>query len=301
MLKGGVRFDLPEQTASSTNRRDSEGKEESISSDTILVERRSSDTATWKRVETFCKTLSQANRNTCSPQILFDGTSLWHVVSKPSSRRLSSKGTLVDKSLASLLRERNLKTKDKRILSVILANSLLHFCESPWLEKDWSKEHISFFSTAVDALPDLRRPYLSTDFHDIVAEDDDDDDAIFRIHPNAGVLALGILLLEIEENSTIESKWEPDDLDEEGKPTVNTNFFTASKWLESIVDEVYQNSRKAVDACLKCDFYDPDAGKPSLDDPSFRQAVYENIVRPLEIELYHAYELTPYDLGLEKF
>jgi hypothetical protein len=203
----------------------------------------------------------------------------------------------VDRSLASLLRERRLKSKDKRILSVILANSLLHFCESPWLEKDWSKEHISFFSTAVDTVPDIRRPYLSTDFQDVVAGDSDD--ANSRLHPNAGVLALGILLLEMELDSTIESKWEPDFLDDEGQPNVNTNYFTASRLFESVADDVYRNSRKALDACLRCNFYDSDAGEPSLDNPNFRKAIYENIVQPLEVELYHAYGLTPDDLGLD--
>jgi hypothetical protein len=271
-------------------------------SGTIVSGRRAS-TAIRRKIEIFCHTLLQADRNLCSPQILFDEGCLWHVTSKQSARRssrtLSIEGNEVDTSLASLLRgERRFRPKEKRILSVILANSLLHFCESPWLSTEWSKEHISFFPSSKKGDLDIRRPYLSTNFQNMIPEDEEN--ALFRIHPNPSVLALGILLLEIELNLPIEDERGVEDHDEDGKPNVNTDYFAALRLFESNKsDDIYRNHRQAVYACLNCNFYEEETMEPSLDKPEFRQAVYDNIVRPLEQELHTAYELTPDDLGLD--
>ena len=128
---------------------------------------------------------------------------------------------------------------------------------------------------------------------------DDEADALFRIHPNPSVLALGILLLEIELDIPIESERNDGDHDEDGKPTINTDYFAALRLFESNKsDDIYRNHRQAVSACLNCNFYDEETMEPNLDNPEFRQAVYDNIVRPLEQELHTAYELTPDDLGL---
>ncbi|KAH7396718.1 hypothetical protein DE146DRAFT_632945 [Phaeosphaeria sp. MPI-PUGE-AT-0046c] len=268
---------------------------------TMKSGRRRASTTTRQKIQTLCQTLLQANRNLCSPQILFDGGCLWHISSKPSSLNaspaLSIQANEVDTSLASLLRgERKFRPKEKRILSVILANSLLQFCESPWLSKDWNKDHISFFPSSAKGGLDIQRPYLTTNFQEGGWEEEAD--ALYRVHPNASVLALGILLLEIELDTPIERERGAEDLDDEGMPTVNTDYFAALRLFEGISDDFYLNHRQAVAACLNCDFYDEETMRPSLDDPGFRQAVYNTIVRPLEQELLSAYDLTPDDLGL---
>lgn len=251
--------------------------------------------------KSLCQTALQANRNLSSPQILFDSGSLWHISSKPSGMNASTLSIEVneeDTSLASLLRsEAKFRLKEKRILSVILANSLLHFCESPWLSKTWSKDHILFFSSSTGSGPDILRPYLSTTFQ----ESDDlhmEADELYRVHPNASVLALGIMLLEIELDTPIERERSDEDFDEEGLPTVNTDHFAALRLFEGISDDLYLNSRQAIAACLNCDFYDEDTMQPSLDDYKFRQAVHNIIVRPLEQELLSAYDLTPDDINI---
>lgn len=299
----GVRFDI--DTASSPVDISDDAEVIAVSPTGITgptrTGRRRASTATRQKIKTLCQTLLQANRNLCSPQILFDGGCLWHVSSKPSSLSatpaLSIQANEVDTSLASLLRgERKFRLKEKRILSVILANSLLQFCESPWLSKEWNKNHISFFPSLETGGLDIQRPYLSTKFQETDVEEETD--ALYRVHPNASVLALGILLLEIELDTPIERERGAEDLDEEGMPTVNTDHFAALRLFEGISDDFYLNHRQAVAACLNCDFYDEESMEPSLDDPGFRQAVYNTIVRPLESELLSAYELTPDDLGL---
>lgn len=63
-------------------------------------------------------------------------------------------------------------------------------------------EHISFFYVPRDK-PDLQRPYLSTRFDKLQPEIVNTD--MNRFHQNPSILALGILLIEIELGRPIET------------------------------------------------------------------------------------------------
>ena len=66
-----------------------------------------------------------------------------------------------------LLRGANeLPLREKRMLALILAYSLLQLCGSPWLNETFSKEHISFFFKSENE-PDYERPYISTHFDEL--------------------------------------------------------------------------------------------------------------------------------------
>ncbi|KAF2117448.1 hypothetical protein BDV96DRAFT_598341 [Lophiotrema nucula] len=295
-----VRFDLKQETSSPIS-------EDAVSEDSVASPgtsnsfpgRRRASTATRKKVEKLCKTILQAERNLCTPQIMFDEGDLWHVTSNIS--RTAKKTDTEDVSLASLLASgRKLKKKEKLALPVILANSILHFCESPWLSEEWSKEHIHFFMTPGHKFDcDIYRPYLSPNFQrtDNQIEVTEDDEIVFRIHPSPSILALGILLLEIELDSTLDKHYTDDDL-VDGARNANTDYVTALRLFEQESDDIHIKYQNALSACLTCDFFDPDTMTPTLDDEQFRQAVFDNIVRPLEIELEAAYGLTPDTLGL---
>ncbi|KAF1815310.1 hypothetical protein P152DRAFT_479259 [Eremomyces bilateralis CBS 781.70] len=298
-----VRFHLDDQASMHSSTVTESPTSPSSSTPLIHSGRRRSIRFAQTKIEQLCEILALSYRHTNSPEILFDGSSLWHVTSRRPVRRQSLKQRLgmdqplIDTSLAILLSgERKFSLRDKKILSVTLAHSLLQFCEGPWLSKEWSKEHISFLHQGKDDLldPDLRRPYVSTLF--LENEIEETPDELYRTHPNPSVLALGILLLEIEFDSTIESKRQAEDYGDDGRPTINTDLFAASRLLNDVEEDVYINHKNAVSACLYCNFYDGDDF--SLDNPDFRQAVYDNIVAPLEDELYHAYKLTSDDIGL---
>lgn len=208
-------------------------------------------------------------------------------------------------SLASLLKNnRKLKMKEKRILPVILAHSLLLFCDSPWLSKDWGKEHIHFYSTSgrKDDF-DIRRPFLSTKFEDSEQENEEENDAKkdleFRVHPVPSILALGILLLEIELESCLEDHYTEDVL-VDGSWNVNTDYLTALKLFEDVSGSIYINHQRALSACLNHqEFFDFETEEMSWDNEQFRLAVYDRIVRPLELELHAAYELTLDDIAIQ--
>lgn len=124
------------------------------------------------------------------------------------------------------------------------------------------------------------------------------------MHPNPSVLALGILLLEIELKSTIEERGNQEGIETDFVTRSNANFFTAMRLIdrhsnEHILDNVPENIAQAIHACIKCDFVTY-GQTTSLDDEHFRGAVYREIVRPLEDELWHSFKhLKPEDIGLE--
>lgn len=246
-------------------------------------------------VGTICEVMKRAQSHKCCPHIQFDGEALSQA--KPSLNRNSIVGSEPAVTLDELLRGRKKFTlRERRILAVILANSLLHFCDSPWLSKEWSKKHVSFFYKAKDFL-DLKRPYLAIQFDE--PEPAEDPDEMFRLHPNSSILALGILLLEIEICATIESQRCPDDLSEDGTVNVNTDLTTALRLYEETVDNLFVDYRNAIRACLDCNFIEDPEQSTSLEDESFRQAVCEHIVAPIENELLRGFNIRPEDIGLE--
>jgi hypothetical protein len=248
--------------------------------------------------ESFHKDASYPIHPKCCTRWHFDGNTL--VKLQPTRDKLFVEVSHPGTSLADLLLEKRVFTlRERRILAVILAHSMLHFCESPWLSRHWDKKHLSFFkrTSKNGSQLDVQRPWISTHFEDATFSEDVDD--LYRIHKNPSVLALGILLLEIELRAGIEESTTEDDLSPTGEVDCNTSLFTAERLLESHRDDVYERFSKAIEACLKCDFVE-DGAPTSLDDDNFRQAVYENIVVPLEEELETGFGLKPEDLGLDK-
>ena len=244
-----------------------------------------------RRIQDICTLLEQGRYNGCCLRMVVDDEKLWHI--KSQSKQLSFIESLPSVSLKHLLHtSAKLPLREKRILAVILANSLLQLCESPWLGKEWNTEDISFFYRSTDQI-DLKRPYLSTCFQDL--QDNDDPNAMLRIHPNQSILSLGILLLEIQLGKSIESQRSSDDLIDGQTVNVNTDLTTALRLLENSVDDIYEDYRMAIQACLDCNFATADQAL-DLNNAEFREAVYKNIVAPLEQELYHGFKLSVKDL-----
>jgi len=273
----------------------------------------SSSNATGIRVDNFCETLLNGRTASCCPQLYFDDDAgvLYHMKSIRQSTYIEA--SQPTQSLANLLGgKREFNLKERRILAVILAHSMLHFCESPWMSREWNKEHITFFRKARDRREgidvfDLSRPWLSPSFDENACVGEDDVSQLYRIHPNPSVLALGILLLEIELNAGIEKYRDAEDaekLPQSFSSNSNADLFVAQRLIDPdsqdhVLDRLCDAYCKAINACLYCQFVEPGTST-SLDDEDFRQAVYANIVRPLEDELWHSFpKLTPESIGLE--
>lgn len=241
-------------------------------------------------VDSLCSLVKEPGARSISLGIEFEGGRLWRA--RPRRRSLCVEEQEAGVPLGSLFQDSAMKMslKEKRVLAVVIAHAVLNFCESPWLVGDWDKRHISFYgdSTGNGGI-DFTRPYLSTNFRDST-QAPNEQSVFLSLHRSPAILALGVLLLEIELCKPIESHWIEEDL-ENGEPNFNTNLTTAERLLTQSVDEIYESYRTAIEACLNCDFALL-LDDSSLENENFRQQVYEHIVAPLEEELWHGWRLT---------
>lgn len=105
-------------------------------------------------------------------------------------------------------------SKAKAKLAVVLAHSLLQLHESEWLCRNWGKEHILFLRNGgVTFVPSagfgLDRPYVSTGlFPSKAPYQGPPDNETFKntSHPIPSLMALGIVVLELHLNASIESR-----------------------------------------------------------------------------------------------
>lgn len=158
-----------------------------------------------------------------------------------------------------------LSLRFKKTMAVVLSQALLLF------NFKLNKDQIHFFEG------DDCQAY--TDLDGLLKAKEQDSD--HPVHGNAKVLSLAILLLELELENSIEAFYEPDFLDESGKPHVNTDFFTAMRVLESQSDYLSDSVREILSVCLTGNF-----------DGDFEDelhALYEKVVQPLEQELNYAF------------
>ena len=188
---------------------------------------------------------------------------------------------------------------DKKILAVHLAHSLLQLTEGPWIRKELRKENIWFIQRASDGLPDIWRPHLLAKFEPFNQEEEEDPQEWHRIHPFPGIVSFGILLLEIELETPIEKSLRRRDYLVDGQESINTNHSTALKVLEDHRREFCDNFRDVVKICLNHAFPWPEPYTDIIINPqqlvaaiqaedeelSFQNAVFKNIVMPLEKEL----------------
>ncbi|KAH7136154.1 hypothetical protein B0J11DRAFT_520039 [Dendryphion nanum] len=202
---------------------------------------------------------------------------LWRLRSQPRSLQILDR--IPATSLDSLIRGRtNISLRNKRRLALILSHSLLQYHDSEWLSSEWGKRHISFLYSAQDT-PDLERPYLSTCFdkcHTAAKPD------LTRFHRNPSILALGILLIEIELGKPIEQyRIATDDVN------VNTDMIVADRIALSM-NQCSEPYRQAIRACLDVPWVS--AGrKVSLEDEDTRDGLYRSVICPLEKELEYMF------------
>ncbi|KAK0664427.1 hypothetical protein DIS24_g728 [Lasiodiplodia hormozganensis] len=233
------------------------------------------------RIDSICAVVTKAHRSNVALDVVYESNRLWHRVRKRTSQ-ITNPCTLDH-----LLRhERRGGLKERRILAVIFAHSLLYLCDSNWLNKEWDKTQISFFPSTPDQLN--LKPYLTAQFQ---ALEEEHEDSEMQLHPSPAILALGILLLELQIWGTIESRRIPEDLTDDGSVNVNTNLLTAERVFKETDDKIFENYRRAVRACLDCNFLDED--EVNFNDEGFRSLVYANIVAPLERELYQGWRMRP--------
>ena len=170
-------------------------------------------------------------------------------------------------------------------VAVILAASLLQLYPGPWLGEMWGKRDIFFFQSA-DGTIHTHLPFLlhqfqsSTTWQSGSNMDGTPANPQSRGGPSPPLLSLGILILELWFNQSIESlRFRNDYLGKGGEATEYTDYNTAQKWLEQTMDEAGPDLHDPTRRCIYCAF---GAASQNLEDDELRKAVCDGAVAPLE-------------------
>lgn len=166
----------------------------------------------------------------------------------------------------------HLTRKARLRLATTLASTALQLHTTPWLESGWNSKCIRFRHGSLD------HPYVSKSFPESVntVTGDTSAEANSAIR-NRSIFGLGVLLLELAVGKPLEHCKNATEL------SLMERYMVASHLVKYLRDEENDGYFQAVQACLFCNF-GRKAPEMDLESDSFRRAVYEDVVSPLERE-----------------
>ncbi|PNP47664.1 hypothetical protein TGAMA5MH_01487 [Trichoderma gamsii] len=191
-----------------------------------------------------------------------------------------------------------LPLKGKRILAVILATALLPFLETPWLQPSFNHSNILFVEPLQDGeLPDITKPFLAMEHIPIISagragNGANSDTSKHMVHPNATVLALGILLCELHYCTPVELMSK----DSHGPRNVNSDYYTSLDMLKTLEGDAGIDYYLATKACLQWEYYPP-GQQADFESVDVQRLFYQNVIKRLEAEIFKSWGLRIGNLG----
>ncbi|KAL8949421.1 MAG: hypothetical protein Q9222_004473 [Ikaeria aurantiellina] len=236
-------------------------------------------------ITSLCSTLRQNSRSsqissgTCIGKLTdqdshYQVYTLSHV--QDSNPHLSSLSDILPHSLSLPSREPRLTRKARLRLSIILAYTVLQLDTTPWLQSLLRCENIKFRQGKFDC------PYIITSFPEspLCTISGASNQSWGRIR-NQAIFSLGVLLIEISLGRPFRDDRRAEQL------FSDEDFHDAKNMIQYLDEEEFVGYLEAVEACIsgtfRCKVQNVD-----LENDALRQAVYEQIVVPLE-ELLESY------------
>jgi hypothetical protein len=183
-------------------------------------------------------------------------------------------------TLTSLIDHKCIKESDelRLLICIAVARAVWQFYGSGWWESDCTKENFRFVwvASGTDSSPQLHidKPF----FYYSMDEPEDYDRAAGSTHNNPMILALGIILLEVELGLRIEKARGKKELSIDGKVTPNTDLFVAKRLLEKDGKWTgHEDVRPVIQNCVTGNTF-----KSASDIEEVRQALLRDVVEPLE-------------------
>jgi hypothetical protein len=192
--------------------------------------------------------------------------------------------------LSELLAKHNkLSMKNRVGIAMMLAWGVLQISSTGWLNGKWTKENILLVTDA----PNNPLPYVTHRFQssrrmsqsqssrrlsNASTLDPEATNHIADWIKNASLFALGVFLLEMVHNRTIEDLATA----EEKKAEQHTQFLTAMRLAKGVQDELGLYYSQAVNACLNPSEIDMDSDGNPKDSSQFAKSILKNIIEPLK-------------------
>ena len=192
---------------------------------------------------------------------------------------LVDRNALISVSLGSILSSSDpqasrLSVADSRRLALSLSLGVLRLHDTPWLARQWSRDDITLFKQNNFIL--AKHPFVSTNLQ-----------AASQVRPcrasptirNETLFALGVVLIELCLRKSFDDLHVAEDLNSDGTKHAASDFLAADRLLDDVYDQAGKRYGDAVRRCVRCEF---DERSTSLEDNSFRRAVYETVIAVLE-------------------
>ena len=169
------------------------------------------------------------------------------------------------------------------------------------MQPSFNHSKIQFFQPLQDGeLPNITKPFLAMEHIPIISAskidtgDGQADSASSKhmVHPNASVLALGILLCELHFCTPVELLQN----DTETARNVNTDYYTSLDILKNLEVDAGVDYYLATKACLQWEYY-PTGEPADFESASVQRLFYQNVVKRLEAEIFKSWRLRLEDLG----
>ena len=204
---------------------------------------------------------------------------------KPSSAEIQDSITI-----AELLNQQppwssqDIKRPQRLEIALIMAKVVLQLSNCPWLKEDWTKDDIYFFRDRQGKVY-FDSMALTSNFYSAKLSTRLEPLASAISHPSrkrtkASLLSLGVLILEMWFNKSIEScSFRDRFLGPDGEENEFTRFNTTQKWQEQALEEGGIDFDSLTYRCVYGDF---GTAKQDLNDEELRKAVYQEVVQPLE-------------------
>lgn len=159
-----------------------------------------------------------------------------------------------------------------------IASALLQIQTSPWLSTRWSKHDFYFLADSHALYSNY--PYVSQSF-DPRFEDSltlTTNTPVCEEDTRTALFTVGVIILELIFGHNIEScDFRPRYYGANNQANDLTNMCTARKWAKKVLGECGPDIDDVVRRCLDCSF----GPRPNFQDPRFREAVYEGVIKPL--------------------
>ena len=183
-------------------------------------------------------------------------------------------------SLENLLVQTKLRPFQSLYLAVKLASSLLQLHSTPWLLPNWDENSVYFPLHRAETYE--KQAFVVINFANLYGapQYETQNNSL-----NPYLVALGIILLELSEGKSF-AQW----IRERKDISIETNDIqdkasVAWKWVKEDARLRYGGLiyRKVIERCLECSFSSTQVlNLGSLDNAPFREAIYVDVVHPLE-------------------
>ncbi|KAL7910879.1 pfs domain-containing protein [Trichoderma velutinum] len=180
--------------------------------------------------------------------------------------------------------------KTKHILTVMLSYAVLYLHDTPWLHPTWSSSHVLFLPTTSSFTP--LRPFVQTYLanHYESSQDsciDPDDLDPDNSHSCPLLVTLAVMLMELQFAVPFDILAKRYNMDLRGDTQSYVDVNIVFDKCKAEVSELYQ-FHSVVEKCLDPRTWEDEDGN-KLDSEALMSKIYQEVVKPLEIELSHAF------------